>query len=354
MTETATSPSGEIPDAALAAAQPEAPALPQINFWRQAWVQSVIPWTTSLTIHISIITVALVLLTSGVFHELIQKVTQPQVNVPTAMLAETNVGSLPNVGTMDDVTSQSAQLDPVEQTRNPLPDGQEDEIAALMRGTEGGAASITGITGMGSLADALGGGGGGEGSAVFGEPGGGGKFMGFDFGRAGDGSAVNRVIFVCDASGSMEGQPKALLIKELKKTLAGLKPIQFFNLFFFSDASYDTCFPDGMRPANPRSKEQTFNFLDRLAVHGGTDPIPALDSAFKQKPQLIFFLSDGRFDQAVNYDQVLESIRLLNPDKQVMINTIQFMNRDEKAEEILRRIAAENGGKYRFIGEDDL
>lgn len=343
----------EVPDAVLAAAQ-HPPVVPNISFWRQPWVQSFVPWTTSLALHISIITIALVLLTSGVFHELIQKVTQPQVTVPTATLAETNVGSVPNVGTMDDVTSQSAQLDPVEQTRNPLPEGEGDNIASLMSGSEGGSASITGITGMGSLAEALGGGGGGEGSTVFGEPGGGGKFMGFDFGKAGDGGAVMRVIFVCDSSGSMEGSPKQLLVEELKRTLAGLKPIQFFNIFFFSDSGFTTCFEDGMRPANPRAKEHTYQFLDRLAVYGGTNPIPALDAAFKQKPQLIFFLTDGRFDQAVNYEQVLESIRLLNGEKQVLINTIQFINRDEKAEEILRRIASENGGRYKFIGEGDL
>ena len=346
-------PQTEIEDAMLASAQP-APVVSQVNFWRQPWVQSVIPWTTSLTIHIAIITIALALLTSGVFHDLIQRVAQPQVIVPTATLAETNVGSVPSVGTMDDVTSQSAQLDPVEQTRNPLPAGEGDNIEALMNAAGGSSASITGITGMGSLADALGGGGGGEGSATFGEPGGGGKFMGFDFGKAGDGSAVTRVIFVCDASGSMEGDPKMLLLREMKRTVSGLKPIQFFNIFFFSDSDFDTCFIDGMRAANARSKQDTNKFLDRLMVRGGTNPIPALETAFRQRPQLIFFLTDGRFDQAVSYEEVLESIRLLNGDKQVVINTIQFINRDEKAEEILRRIAAENGGQYRFVGEHDL
>ncbi len=37
-----------------------------------------------------------------------------------------------------------------------------------------------------------------------------------------------------------------------------------------------------------------------------------------------------------------------------MINTIQFINRDETAEGVLRTIAAENGGEYKFIDEDDL
>ena len=37
-----------------------------------------------------------------------------------------------------------------------------------------------------------------------------------------------------------------------------------------------------------------------------------------------------------------------------MVNTIQFINRDERAEGVLRTIAHENGGAYKFVGRDDL
>lgn len=347
-------PAGDVPDAVLAAAQPT-PVERRINFWRRPWVQSVIPFVTSLSVHVGIITIALVLLASGAFQYIVEKVTQPQANIPTATLAETSIGGMPSVGNMDDVTSQSAQLDPVEQSRNPLPEGRGDSIDALMNSDASSAASITGITGMGSLADALGGGGGGgEGSTMFGEPGGGGKFMGFDFGTAGDGSAVTRVVFVCDASGSMEGEPKVLLIGELKEAIGPLKPIQFFNVIFFQWDDYSAAFQDSLKSASPNNKTATYTFLDRVTVRGGTNPLPALEAAFRMKPQLIFFLTDGRFDQAVGYDQVLEKINQLNSDKQVMVNTIQFINRDETAEGVLRTIASENGGKYKFIGEDDL
>lgn len=353
MTHALQNPSGgEVPDAVLAAAQPM-PVERHINFWRRPWVQSVIPFVTSLSVHIGIITIALVLLASGAFQYIVEKVTEPQRNTPNTTLAEMDIGDVPSVGNMDDVTSQSAQLDPVEQSQNPLSQGEGDSIDALMSSDAPSAASITGITGMGSLADALGGGGG-EGSTMFGEPGGGGKFMGFDFGTAGDGSAVTRVVFVCDASGSMEGEPKVLLVGELKEAIGPLKPIQFFNVIFFQWDDYSAAFQDTLKAASPRNKTETYTYLDRLTVSGGTNPLPALEAAFRMKPQLIFFLTDGRFDQAVGYEAVQEKVRQLNGDKQVMINTIQFINRDETAEGVLRTIASENGGKYKFIGEDDL
>ncbi len=325
------------------------------SFWRRPWVQQVLPWVTSLSVHVGIITIALILLASGAFHELIRQVTQPQVNVPTATLADTNIGGVPNVGNMDDVTSPNAQLNPVEESSNPLPEGEGLAAEALLHsGSPAAADRMTGITGTGSLADALGAGGGGEGSTLFGEPGGGGRFMGFDFGRAGDGSEVTRVVFVCDASGSMDGEPELLLVAELKEAIDPLKPVQFFNVLFFQSNRYSAAFNDGLKPGSPRYKQVSYTYLDRLTVAGSTNPLPALEAAFRMRPQLIFFLTDGRFNHQVGYDDVMEKIRQLNADKEVMINTIQFINRDEQAAEVLETIAKENGGRYRYVGEDDL
>lgn len=326
----------------------------EVDFWRRPWVQAAVPWVTSLSVHLGILILALVLLTSGAFDYVIQKVTQAQVMVPTTELAE-NIGGVPNVGHMDDVTSPNAQLDPVEQSDNFLPAGEGSNADALNDpgGSPVSSDSLTGITGMGSLRDALGGGGG-EGSTIFGEAGGGGQFMGFDIGREGDGGEVYRVIFVCDASGSMAGAPRTLLVNELKRAVDPLRPLQFFNVIFFQGDSFDAAFPGSLESANSMHKEDLAEFLDNLVVQGSTNPVPALEAAFRMKPELIFFLTDGRFDQLVNYDEVIETFRRLNGDKKVMVNTIQFINRDELAEGVLRTIAHENGGEYKFVGRDDL
>lgn len=343
---------GQMPQSHGEAARPDH----EVDFWRRPWVQATVPWLTSLSVHLGILILALVLLTSGAFQILIQKVTQAQVLVPTTDLAETNnIGSVPNVGNMDDVTSPNAQLDPVEESDNFLPEGEGTNVAALTDpgGSPASADGLTGITGTGSLRDALGGGGG-EGSTIFGEAGGGGKFMGFDIGREGDGGEVYRVIFVCDASGSMAGMPRTLLVNELKRAIDPLKPVQFFNVIFFQSDDFTAAFPGGLESANPMHKEETVDFLDNLVVEGSTNPVPALEAAFRMKPELVFFLTDGRFDQLVNYDEVTEAFRRLNENKKVMVNTIQFINRDETAEGVLRTIAHENGGEYKFVDRDDL
>ena len=293
-----------------------------------------------------------------------QKVTQTQVNVPTTELATTSIGGVPNVGNMDDVTTANAQLDPVKQSDNPLPQGEGDAAQFLSTASGSGANSgaaaaggLTGITGAGSLADALGGGaggGGGQGSTLFGEPGGGGKFMGFDVGVSGDGGRVYKIAFVSDASGSMEGRARIFLLNELKKAVDPLNPVQFFNVIFFkSDAGYEAIFPK-LAPATPKNLRECYDALQRVVFRGSTNPVPALEAAFDQKPELIFFLTDGAFNGLVSYEDVVQTIRRLNPDKKTMINTIQLITtagaeEDATAASTLRQIAAENRGNYRAV-----
>lgn len=321
------------------------------GFWRRPWVWALIPLATSLGIHAALVAIALTLLASGAFHYIVQRVTQPQVHVPTATLAETDIGGVPNVGNMDDVTSANAQLVPVEQSRNHLPQGEGESLQALA--SSGGPApsnGLTGISGVGSLAEALGGGG--EGSPLFGEAGGGGRFMGLDFGRAGDGGMVTRIVFVCDASGSMAGKPQHHLIKELQDSVGPLRPNQFYNIIFFGNEDVQPVF-DGLISASPKNFQATRERLKRVVFAAGSNPIPALEAAFKLKPQLIFFLTDGEFNTSVAYEDVLATIRQRNKDKQARINTIQFRSRDEQAERVLHTIAQESKGLYEFIKAAD-
>ena len=330
-----------------------------VGFWRRPWVRSVLPWATSLGIHLGVVVLAVVLLASPLGQTLIPKFTLAQVNVPTTELAATSIGGVPNVGNMDDVTSANAQLDPVRQSDNPLPQGEGDAATALNAaagsgsGGEAAGGGLTGITGAGSLADALGGGaggGGGQGSTLFGEPGGGGKFMGFDVGVNGDGGRVYKIAFVSDGSGSMQGRTRIFVSNELKKAVDPLNPVQFFNVLFFLSDSYEAVFPKLM-PATPKNLRVAYDGMERVVFRGTTDPIPALRAAFDMKPELVFFLTDGEFDKQVSYGDVIGEIRRLNADKKVMINTVQLVKEkeDPKAASTLRTIANENGGKYRAV-----
>ena len=50
--------------------------------------------------------------------------------------------------------------------------------------------------------------------------------------------------------------------------------------------------------------------------------------------------------------EVVEQLRLWNKEDKVRIYTIAFLRRN--GEDLLRQIARENGGEFRFVSEDDL
>lgn len=329
----------------------------RVGFWRKPWVQQVVPWVTSVGVHAGLVALAIAVLWSGALNVLIERPVQVQVGVPTTTLATETVGAVPNVGNLDDVTSQNRSLNPVAESQDYRNIGEGDAAADLLAPTAGGASSsnISGITGMGALSDALGGGGG-EGSPLFGEAGGGQGFMGIDIGRPGDGGAVYRIAFVSDSSGSMGRQDKdLLLLRELTKAIEPLEVDQSFNVLFFSNNGYAAAFPGELKPATQRFKDMAFDFLgEEIAMSGTTNPIPALEAALRMKPELLFFLTDGEFNGVVGYDEVEATIERLNVDKEVMINTIQFITRSDRAEGVLRRIAENNGGTYKYVSRDDL
>ncbi|MGB7161492.1 MAG: hypothetical protein WBD40_25760, partial [Tepidisphaeraceae bacterium] len=194
--------------------------------------------------------------------------------------------------------------------------------------------------------------------APFGVPGGGGG-IGPKANFVGISGNARRVVYVCDATGTMLGLKFKLLQKQLYKAMDILKPIQGFNVIFFkggdSDAEWSNPFAEELVVANPQNKQKVRGFIETFQVVGkGTNPLPALRLAFAQKPQLVYFLTDGEFNNVVGYDQVLAEVRKLNADKSVKVNTIAFMSEDEKAEQALQTMARENGGRFVKVSDRDL
>ena len=62
-------------------------------------------------------------------------------------------------------------------------------------------------------------------------------------------------------------------------------------------------------------------------------------------------MTDGEFDPSI-----VEKLRRWNPRQRVKINTIAFLYElgDVAGVPLLRRIAREHGGVYRFVGAEDL
>ena len=179
-------------------------------------------------------------------------------------------------------------------------------------------------------------------------------------GHAGTGSSMfvpapshgkpERIAFICDASGSMLNK-FATLRRELIKAVADLRPSQSFNLIFMQEAGRNVMGPELLK-ATPENKKAVSDFLDnKVTPRGETNPMPAIEAAFAEHPQVIYLLTDGDFpDNAA----VLKRIGELNANHQVRVNTIAFVSQadtDTAFFQLLRQIAKDNGGAYRKVDE---
>jgi hypothetical protein len=78
-------------------------------------------------------------------------------------------------------------------------------------------------------------------------------------------------------------------------------------------------------------------------VNGGTNPASALTFALNLTPETIFLLSDGEIDS-----KILSLLRQQN-SQQTQIHTVGFLDRSGEA--LLKQIAADHRGEYRFIAK---
>jgi hypothetical protein len=339
---------------------------PRLSFWRQPWAQDLVAFSTSLVFHITLAVIAIVLIKE--LPPLLNPVRE-QIVIPEATMIEgAEIGGIPNPGLGGDPNMSAAQnVDP----NVPVAEGWSDKRSETLTqnllsggGSDGEVDATLGLGPRASLGSGTGAGAGrgddsgaGSGSggsmAPFGLPGGGSglgpksPFMGIS-------GNAKYVAYVCDASGSMLNKFPALK-QELKKAIDVLRPIQAFSIIFFSDPDRKPqALAQNLMMATPDRKREAVKFLDSVSTSGATDPIPGLELAFKQKPQLIYLLTDGDFP---DNKAVLDRIRNLNKDKTVRINTIVFIdvtNADKAIVELMKQIAAENGGVFKVVSQNEL
>lgn len=180
-------------------------------------------------------------------------------------------------------------------------------------------------------------------SAHGGKPGGGGG--GDFFGIHAKGKTI---IYIVDCSGSMDGDPFRVAKAELQASIARLKSDQKFFVFFYSSKSYPMPGPMEMRFATEKNRRECDEWVRRMTTKGGTEPLKSLVDALKMRPEAIFFMSDGCFEEEVcskaREGQIYGTL--------VPINTIAFLNR--RGEDVLKRLAEESAGVYRFVPRDEV
>jgi len=198
---------------------------------------------------------------------------------------------------------------------------------------------------------------GGEGRAAAGTFGGvtsGGPETGF-FGQRGN---AYKVVYVIDTSGSL-----AWLFEPVQQALIDsidqLMPSQSFHVIFAGSRPVELAARQ-LVPAIAAYKEPAKKFIRELVPILECDPVAAMERAFAVGPELIYFLTDGDFRHD-KVAQLLAKLREWNADGRVHITTIGFGVRLEGSqvagtpvgEPLLRQIAREHGGNFRWVSPDD-
>jgi hypothetical protein len=154
------------------------------------------------------------------------------------------------------------------------------------------------------------------------------------------------VVYVIDRSGSMTDSINYVK-KELKLSISQLDEDCRFHIIFYSSGPPVEMPSKALVKASPDNKQMAHKFVDSVMAQGETDPSKALERAFSSKPEAIYLLTDGEFDQ-----QIIDLVKRLNTGKKVVVHTIGFLYKT--GEEVLTKIAKDNGGTYKFVSEADL
>jgi hypothetical protein len=206
-------------------------------------------------------------------------------------------------------------------TQNPFPDVASNRLEVLeVIGVGGGGKEIGGFEGLGQ---------GGRGFFGTGVP-----------------ETARKIVYVVDRSGSMTDSIDFVKY-ELKRSIGDLGEENEFHVIFYSSGPPVEMPTRRLVSSTDRNKQLAFEFIDGVIPQGETDPSKALERAFACQPDLIYLLTDGEFDKAI-----VDLVKRLNVGGKVTVHTIGFLY--QTGEQVLKQIANDNNGNYKFVSEKDL
>ena len=163
---------------------------------------------------------------------------------------------------------------------------------------------------------------------------------------------ASRVVLLIDHSGSMIG--KLHLVKaQVRMTVNHLMPFQRFAVISFAHR-YKILGPDRLLAGTAQNKRLVNRMLHSVLANGHNDEElrPFLDSfiaAFKLKPQVIYFLTDGHFDKRL-ITRVAEMARQTG----AQVDTFAFLDRDPLFVRHLQAIADSTHGRFVYVSRRRL
>lgn len=176
---------------------------------------------------------------------------------------------------------------------------------------------------------------------------------------------ANKIVYVVDFSGSIIVAVDELK-NELKKSIGALRPSQQFTviIFYSTGAGADErvrteSFKLELVSATEENRRAFFDWIDRKAPRGATEPLEALQRAIDLRPDAIFFFSDGYFE-----DAVVTAITRANRAARAQIYGLVFdelllqdtsaMPRETEGSRRLKQIAEANNGRVYVVTGRDL
>ncbi len=318
------------PDQTVGAAEAEAEILAGAESDALAGAMATLmPWVISLFFHVGILVIL-------AFFAIIvsQKKLKANIVVPNVPISENLTENI--AGDMNPELLAKTLEKPDEKFSNrdskiPMTNMGETENKVTMYGTVGGAAAGGARARMGLPVDH-------------------GKPKTRAFGTKGN---AWHVVYVMDRSGSMLDTLDEVK-KQILRSICLLKPKQTFHVIFFATGTPKENRPRRLVHATIPNKREARKFMKDITAGGSTDPVPALKRAFtvlkntpgKRKGKLIYLLTDGEFP---DNEKVLNAIRTLNAKHEVHINTILHHHHSPDVMKVLRQIAKENGGEFKFV-----
>jgi len=157
---------------------------------------------------------------------------------------------------------------------------------------------------------------------------------------------AKKTVYIIDRSGSMTDSIDFVKY-ELKRSIRGLDDSQEFHIIFYSSGPPVEMPTQRLVSATDRNKQLAFEFINGILPQGETDPSKALERAFSCQPDVIYLLTDGEFNKTL-----VGFVKRLNVGGKVTVHTIGFLY--QTGEQVLKQIANDNNGTYKFVSEKDL
>jgi len=172
----------------------------------------------------------------------------------------------------------------------------------------------------------------------------------------GSGGNAYHIVYVVDRSGSM-ANTFDYVKQQIIRSITHLHKSQNFHVILFASGTPIENKPHRLVKATDAQKFAVADFIEMKQASGQTNPIPSLTRAFevlksskRKRGKLIYLLTDGDFP---DNSEVLKKIAGLNRDKSVHINTYLYGPIAPTAVTVLKQIAAENGGKFKYVNPED-